>query len=713
MALDTLARAMAAHADSKAKTAYQYAVEGGYTGTEEQFTEDMGNLGINADAVNNAVRFDISQSKTDAQKLQAQANLGLDTSDGSLQDQLDNKANIDGNYDTLGAGTADNLTTNLMEQNSVPFNFAPTGGLGEVIEASNRLFLRKIVYGSVVHNQLIVNGDFASTSGWSALAGSVSASNNKGTLTLSSDNTSGGIYRPTAKEAVSGHKYFISATITSATATTARLRCYGTYATADTTIPANTRTQLVNLFTPSGTENKIYVYVNRSGELASGATVVIENVMLIDLSLWYGFAYTVNHIYDMEQANAGAGVSFFLEQCPQASGYIPYNTGTLCSSKPSFHKTVGIQQWDGVYETGYIDTTTGQNTGSSYNRSKNYIRVFPNTEYRMTVSARVFYYGIDNTYLGFDSLGNNADFTTPVNCYYIRFCGTSTSTDIKDEFVFIHWDGTMDGSPTEDYNEHSYPIDDTIDGHGIFKFETVGGTLTDKLFVDGDELTPDGTFTTRYKCVDLGTLDYTLASGAFYSTGLSPAATWNSCMCTKYIQNNSPTASNIASDDKFVAINKNSSGNTYTGNYPSGALIIKDSEYSDKDTFKAAMSGVYLIYEMSTTSTSQKDPYTEEQACDNWGTEIFNDAEYDAGNRSVEVPVGNVIDYPINLKDKLEASPNLPSEDGSYLLTKNGSGYTYTKFASSLPSIPSEDGTYTLKTTVSSGEATLSWVADT
>lgn len=196
MALDTLARAMAAHADSKAKTAYQYAVEGGYTGTEEQFTEDMGNLGINADAVNNAVRFDISQSKTDAQKLQAQANLGLDTSDGSLQDQLDNKANIDGNYDTLGAGTADNLTTNLMEQNSVPFNFAPTGGLGEVIEASNRLFLRKIVYGSVVHNQLIVNGDFASTSGWSALAGSVSASNNKGTLTLSSDNTSGGIYRP-------------------------------------------------------------------------------------------------------------------------------------------------------------------------------------------------------------------------------------------------------------------------------------------------------------------------------------------------------------------------------------------------------------------------------------------------------------------------------------------------------------------------------------
>ena len=77
MAVDNLARAMAAHADSKAVTAYQYAVAGGYTGTEAQFTEDLGNLAENADAVNNSVRYDEAQSKTDAQKRQAIQNLSV------------------------------------------------------------------------------------------------------------------------------------------------------------------------------------------------------------------------------------------------------------------------------------------------------------------------------------------------------------------------------------------------------------------------------------------------------------------------------------------------------------------------------------------------------------------------------------------------------------------------------------------------------------
>ena len=77
MAVDNLARAMAAHADSKAVTAYQYAVAGGYTGTEAQFTEDLGELGNNAQAVNNAVRYDEAQSKTDAQKRQAIQNLSV------------------------------------------------------------------------------------------------------------------------------------------------------------------------------------------------------------------------------------------------------------------------------------------------------------------------------------------------------------------------------------------------------------------------------------------------------------------------------------------------------------------------------------------------------------------------------------------------------------------------------------------------------------
>ena len=46
MAVDALARALAA--GKVPVTAYEMAVKAGYTGTEEQFAEDMGNSGTNA-----------------------------------------------------------------------------------------------------------------------------------------------------------------------------------------------------------------------------------------------------------------------------------------------------------------------------------------------------------------------------------------------------------------------------------------------------------------------------------------------------------------------------------------------------------------------------------------------------------------------------------------------------------------------------------------
>lgn len=54
MAIDIIARGMASQADSKAVTAYQYAVEAGYTGTEEEFAQDIGNSATNATNAHNS-----------------------------------------------------------------------------------------------------------------------------------------------------------------------------------------------------------------------------------------------------------------------------------------------------------------------------------------------------------------------------------------------------------------------------------------------------------------------------------------------------------------------------------------------------------------------------------------------------------------------------------------------------------------------------------
>ena len=65
--------------------------------------------------------------------------------------------------------------------------------------------------------------------------------------------------------------------------------------------------------------------------------------------------------------------------------------------------------------------------------------------------------------------------------------------------------------------------------------------------------------------------------------------------------------------------------------------------------------------------------------------------------------------YQANLRAKLEMMPNLPENNGDYVLRQSASGAEYVPHTSPIPALPSEDGTYVLKCTVASGTATLSW----
>ena len=62
---------------------------------------------------------------------------------------------------------------------------------------------------------------------------------------------------------------------------------------------------------------------------------------------------------------------------------------------------------------------------------------------------------------------------------------------------------------------------------------------------------------------------------------------------------------------------------------------------------------------------------------------------------------------------KLESAPNMPDGDGDYLLHQSSGINTYIKYVKEIPTLPTTDGSYVLKCTVSSGTATLAWVAET
>lgn len=96
-------------------------------------------------------------------------------------------------------------------------------------------------------------------------------------------------------------------------------------------------------------------------------------------------------------------------------------------------------------------------------------------------------------------------------------------------------------------------------------------------------------------------------------------------------------------------------------------IAIKDSTYSDAASFKAALSGTYLVYEKITPTTETADPYTALQTLDPNGTEEFVSTGI--------VPVGHYSKYLENLRSKIEGLP----KDFSTLIAPTEAAYKATR----------------------------------
>ena len=196
----------------------------------------------------------------------------------------------------------------------------------------------------------------------------------------------------------------------------------------------------------------------------------------------------------------------------------------------------------------------------------------------------------------------------------------------------------------------NYPIDSTWVGMGIPKLDSDG-----KLYFDGDRYASDGTVTERYGIVDLGTLTWNVINTNVFYADVSGKATNNAnIICSNYT--NAGVYENYNNfADKTIA----SSASVYR-------IAIKDSAYTDAATFKTAMSGVYLVYQLATPTTSTASPFTNPQICDPNGTEEYVTTGL--------VPVGHETEYVENLADKLTDIPDLPTTAGTYRLKVTVSG---------------------------------------
>ena len=392
-----------------------------------------------------------------------------------------------------------------------------------------------------------------------------------------------------------------------------------------------------------------------TGAAITGLTAGAD--MVIDLTAM--FCPTIaDYIYNLEQSTAGAGVALFRSLF--GASYYPYNAGELISiSGLSARKTVGFNAWDEKWENGGLDAQGQNSTAGNRIRTKNYIPVASSTVYYLKSSntSIVCYYDANKNFLSSEtvSIAGTHLFTTLSDAHYIR-CQFGNNNDPLTTYkndICINISDTAKNGTYEPYEAHTYPLDSTLTLRGIPKLDS-----NNKLYFDGDRYASDGTVTRRYGIVDLGTLNWTYYSGEghirFYATlpvtakVIASGQEIPNLINVKYIAD---TYYNVFNDVTDKTISVTASGQQ---------VAVYDTAYTDAATFKTAMSGVYLVYELATPTTETASPYQAIQACDPDGTE-----EYVS---TTVVPVGHESKYYKDIISAVEGIPDAPAADGTYTL---------------------------------------------
>jgi hypothetical protein len=239
-----------------------------------------------------------------------------------------------------------------------------------------------------------------------------------------------------------------------------------------------------------------------------------------------------------------------------------------------------------LFDTSEIVEGTIANNGdnsenSASKRTNNYIKVTGGSNYiisGLNNAIRLHQYKYNKTYIG-NALQSNGNFTVNNNCEYIRIAGNA---GWESNILMIRL-ATETDATYEPYKGKTYTIQlgDTI----------YGGEL--------DVLT--GELTVTHGEVDLGTLSWIYQSqfSRFY-TPYSPAKAINNqqvanAICSQYIVTDADSAYS-PHKDKVIAISASKN------------IIIVDTDYSDPTTFKNAMNGVQLVYELAEPYTIQLTP---------------------------------------------------------------------------------------------------------
>lgn len=515
--------------------------------------------------------------------------------------------------------------------------------------------LQNVKGNTVAWNQLVnknTSGGFQ--------AGGLTGSFNNGVWTYSGMPTSTAIAmlpRGSWGKVSSGHKYFLSAVGTTSSGNIRWVSYGGTNEILNKAVGIKRFDNNSNDLEP--------VIANLTIGTAFSASL---SYLVIDLTLIYGAG---NEPTTPEQFEAD-----YQKWFGKPLTYEPYNAGELIPAKTTALKTTGFNQWDEEWEVGTINTSNGYDASSSVqirNPGNKKIAVIPNTSYCIKWHVNrptgnfIYFYRADGTYIGYNNAAS-ADFTvftTPSDCAYLRFVAVnSESTYANDICINLSHSGTRNGE-YEPYESHTLQLPlTTLTGKLNGAGESVvvfpdgmkkAGLVQDEIYVSGGK-----TYAVkRVGGVDLGSLYWVKGDGPrLISYGLdakgSPTTVIPNIINSKYVATTSNT--NFDTVNNVITLVKSQTVNIY----------ISDSSYTDGATFKAAMQGIMLYYELATPLVYELDDFTLPQRfkVNDYGME-------EQISNTTSIPAELLISY--DIKDKISLIGNetiygdmIPIESGTY-----------------------------------------------
>lgn len=327
--------------------------------------------------------------------------------------------------------------------------------------------------------------------------------------------------------------------------------------------------------------------------------------------------------------NEPSTIEEFYQRIPKGIDINAYNEGEVVNMNVEGIKSVGFNAWDEEWENGVLTANGDNATNGSFIRSKNYIPVIEGETYQYSCKREfannyltIRYYDSKYNVVSTGAVGVGDAFVIPSNCKYMRFYANDTygSTYNNDICIHLVHTGYRNGE-YEPYvsDEIALPIADYFP-NGMNSIGDVKDELTATEAIQ------------RIGVVDMGTLNWGLASTMFY-VGDSIFFEGQKLLCAKYIHR-----AGYNNDKEIYSVG--------------GVLRVVDLSYTDVASFKAAMSGVMLYYELAEPIVTSIDkPLALDYQVWDFGTE-------EAIAEGKTTPLNASIVYEFNARDTIRKNRN-------------------------------------------------------